>query len=142
MGNSTASFDAQHLLDKVHARFVAQRLPPARTMLLTINGRYRTGDHEWDKHHSISIHDGAMVEHDEGGDRGPDELTPEDLVNSLDIMLKLPETEKGSDAFTGTLTVDGHTRPIAVRFPDAWLEGDHEPIQTALRNWWWINHRL
>lgn len=122
---SRAALDAIAVLDKVRARYVAQRLPSARIMTLKLVGPER----------GVTVYpDGRVV------DQGGWELEPLAALEQVDVLdwaLALPDTTKAPLAMRGTIELAGSKKPIAIerggiaRYPSAW----RNPILTMLMQW-------
>ncbi len=121
---SRAAFDAIAVLDRVRARYVAQRLPSARIMTLKLVGPER----------GVTIYpDGRVV------DQGGWELEPLAALEQVDVLdwaLGLPDRTKAPLAMRGTIDLAGSKKTIAIERGGidhyaAW----RNPILTMLMQW-------
>lgn len=124
-GASRAALDANAVLDKVRARYVAHRLPSARIMTLKLVGPER----------GVTVHPDGRVVDQAGGELEP--LAALEQVDVLDWALALPDTTKAPLALRGTVELAGSKKPIAIergglaRYPSAW----RNPILTLIMQW-------
>ena len=134
---SRAALDAISVFDGVRARYVANRLPSAQVMKLTLTGP-RHYDEAW-KRHTVTVHSDGRVLDEDGQALEP--LAALDLVDVLDWALQLPATGRGRNTLTGTLEIAGSKKPVAFeletlrKYPSAW----RSPFLTLLDQWWRYN---
>ena len=122
---SRAALDAIAVLDRVRARYVAQRLPSARIMTLKLVGPER----------GVTVYpDGRVV------DQGGWELEPLAALEQVDVLdwaLGLPDTTTAPLAMRGTIDLAGSKKRIAIerggiqRYASAW----RNPILTMVMQW-------
>ena len=122
---SRAALDAIGVLDRVRARYVANRLPSARIMTLKLVGPER----------GVTVYpDGRVV------DQGGWELEPLAALEQVDVLdwaLALPDRTKAPLTVHGTIELAGSKKPITIergvgeRYPSAW----RNPILTMLMQW-------
>jgi hypothetical protein len=145
-----ATLEMLRILDAARARYIASRLPEARTMTLELHGYWRGGPEHWQPWQLTVSPDGTMHELDRSTP-----LDDADRVAVLDWASHLPErrTEPtrerstdppppGIDAFTltGTLTLGATSRPVIVELgPPSDSEGPHSRVEQAIDNVWNIN---
>jgi hypothetical protein len=122
---SRAALDVIAVLDKVRARYVAQRLATARIMTLKLVGPER----------GVTVHPDGRVVDQAGWELEP--LAALEQVDVLDWALALPETTKAPLAMRGTIELAGSKKPIAIergglqRYPSAW----RNPILVMVMRW-------
>lgn len=121
---SRAALDTIAVLDRVRARYVAQRLPSARIMTLTLLG----------PDGSVTVYpDGRVV--DRGGwDLGP--LAALEQVDVLDWALALPDPTAAPLVMRGTIELAGSKKKIAIeRGGIARYAAWRNPILTMVMQW-------
>jgi hypothetical protein len=145
-----ATLEMLRIFDAARARYIAARMPEARTMRLELHGHWRGGPEPWQAWQLTVSPDGTMREVDEST-----QLDDADRVAVLDWASRLPERRmqptrehssdpppRGIDAFTltGTLTIGATSRPVAVELgPPPESEGNYSRVERALINVWNIN---
>lgn len=145
-----ATVEMLRILDAARARYIASRIPEARTMTLELHGHWRGGPTPWEPWQLTVSPDGMMRVLEDST-----QLDDADRVAVLEWASRLPErrTEptrehtsdpppRGIDAFTltGTLTIGATSRPVAVELgpaPDP--EGAYSRVEQAIYNVWNIN---
>lgn len=148
--DAPATVEMLRILDAARARYVASRMPEARTMTLELHGHWRGGPKPWGPWQLTVSPDGTMRELEEST-----QLDDADRVAVLDWASRLPErrTEPsherssdppppGIDAFTltGTLTIGATSHPVVVELgpaPDP--EGTYSRVEQATYKVWNIN---
>jgi len=145
-----ATVEMLRILDAARARYVASRMPEARTMTLELHGHWRGSSEGWSPWQLTVSPDGTMREREQSR-----QLDDEERVAVLDWASRLPERRtkptcehstdpppRGIDAFTltGTLTIGTTSRPVAVELgPAAEVEGTYSRVEQAIFNVWNIN---
>jgi hypothetical protein len=148
--DAPATLEMLRILDAARARYVASRIPEARTMTLELHGHWRGGPERWGPWQLTVSPDGTMRELDEST-----QLDDADRVAVLEWASRLPErrTEptrerssdpppRGIDAFTltGQLTIGAASRPVVVELgPPPENEAGHSRVEQAIYNVWNIN---
>jgi hypothetical protein len=145
-----ATVEMLRILDAARTRYIASRMPEARTMTLELHGHWRGGSKDWEPWQLTVSPDGTMHEREQST-----QLDDADRVAVLDWASRLPERRmqptrehtsdpppRGIDPFTltGTFTIGATSRPVAVELgPAPVMEGAYSPVEMALYNVWNIN---
>lgn len=145
-----ATLEMLRILDAARGRYIASKMPEARTMTLELHGHWRGGPKPWGPWQLTVSSDGTMREQEEST-----QLDDADRVAVLEWASRLPErrTEptrertsdpppRGIDPFTlaGTLTIGATSRPVVVELgPPPEIEGTYSRVQRAIYNVWNIN---
>jgi hypothetical protein len=145
-----ATLEMLRILDAARARYIASRIPEARTMTLELHGHWRGGPKDWGPWQLTVSPDGTMHELEESA-----QLDDADHVAVLEWASRLPERRtqptrertsdpppRGIDAFTltGTLTIGTTSRPVVVELgPPPVIEGKYSRVEMAIYNVWNIN---
>jgi len=145
-----ATLEMLRIVDAARARYIASRIPEARTMTLELHGHWRGGPKHWGPWQLTVSPDGTMRELEEST-----QLDDADRVAVLEWASRLPERRTqptrertsdppppGIDAFTltGTLTIGATSRPVVVELgPAPEVEGKYSRVEQAIYNVWNIN---
>ena len=148
--DAPATREMLRILDVARARYIASRMPEARTMTLELHGHWRGGPQRWGPWQLTVTPDGTMRELEEST-----QLDDADRVAVLEWASRLPErrTEPtrerssdppppGIDAFTltGTLTRGATSRPVVVELgPPPQIERKYSRVEQRIYNVWNIN---